>query len=109
MRTALRFGLLAVVVCAAGVRAEDKPKPDDKPAKPPEGFTDLFNGKSLEGWKPTGKAEVWAAEDGLIVCKGGGGGWLLTEKEYGDFEFRCEYRWEKKGGNSGVAIRTPDK
>jgi hypothetical protein len=43
----------------------------------------------------------------MIVCKGGGGGWLLTEKEYGDFEFRCEYRWAKKGGNSGVALRTP--
>ncbi|MBN9121893.1 MAG: DUF1080 domain-containing protein [Planctomycetes bacterium] len=103
MRTALRFGLLAVAVCAAGARA------DDKPAKPPEGFTNLFDGKSLEGWKPTGKADVWAAENGLIVCKGGGGGYLLTEKEYGDFEFRCEYRWEKKGGNSGVALRTPEK
>ena len=43
------------------------------------------------------------------MCKGGGGGWLLTEKEYGDFEFRCEYRWAKKGGNSGIALRTPEK
>ena len=43
------------------------------------------------------------------VCKGGGGGYLLTEKEYGDFEFRCEYRWEKEGGNSGIALRTPEK
>lgn len=101
MRSALRFGLLAMAVCVAGARAEDKP------AKPPEGFTSIFDGKSLDGWKPTGKKEVWAAEDGLIVCKGGGGGWLLTEKEYGDFEFRCEYRWEKKGGNSGVALRAP--
>lgn len=101
MRTALRFGLLAVAVCVAGARAEDKP------VKPPEGFTSIFDGKSLDGWKATGKKEVWAAEDGKIVCKGGGGGWLLTEKEYGDFEFRCEYRWDKKGGNSGVALRAP--
>jgi hypothetical protein len=101
MRATLRFGVLAAVVCVAGVRA------DGKPAKPPEGFKSLFDGKTLSGWKPTGKADVWAAEDGLIVCKGGGGGWLLTEQEYGDFEFRCEYRWAKKGGNSGVALRTP--
>ena len=101
MRTALRFGVLALAVCVAGARAEDQP------TKPPEGFTTIFDGKSLDGWKPTGKADVWAVEKGLIVCKGGGGGWLLTEKEYGDFEFRCEYRWEKKGGNSGVALRTP--
>jgi hypothetical protein len=101
MRLALQFGVLAVAACAAGTRA------DDKPAEPPEGFASLFDGKTLAGWKPTGDAKVWAAEPGLIVCKGGGGGWLLTEKEYGDFEFRCEYRWEKKGGNSGVALRTP--
>lgn len=108
MRTALRFGVLAVAVCVAGVRGEDKPaKVDNKPAKPPEGFTNIFDGKSFDGWKPTGKKEAWAVEDGLIVCKGGGGGWLLTEKEYGDFEFRCEYRWEKSGGNSGVALRAP--
>ena len=80
---------------------------EDKPAKPPEGFTSIFDGKTLEGWKATGKKEMWAAEPGLIVCKGGGGGWLITEKEYGDFEFRCEYRWEKKGGNSGVGLRCP--
>ena len=100
MKTLIRLGLLAVVVCAATSRAEDKP---------PEGFTPLYNGKDLAGWKPTGKAEVWAAEGGHIVCKGGGGGWLLTEKEFSDFEFRCEYRWAAKGGNSGVALRTPDK
>jgi hypothetical protein len=91
-----------MAVCVAGARAEDKP------TKPPEGFTSIFDGKTLDGWKPTGKKEVWTAEDGLIVCKGGGGGWLITEKEYGDFEFRCEYRWEKKGGNSGVGLRCPN-
>jgi hypothetical protein len=103
MRTALRIGVLAIAACAAGARA------DDKPANPPEGFTALFNGKDLTGWKPTGKAEVWTAEKGMIVCKGGAGGYLLTEKEYGDFEFRCEYRWSKEGGNSGVGLRTPEK
>lgn len=103
MRTALRACALVLAVCVASVRA------DDKPSKPPEGFTALFNGKNLDGWKPTGKADVWVVEDGVIACKGGGGGYLLTEKEYGDFEFRCEYRWEKKGGNSGVALRTPEK
>jgi hypothetical protein len=101
MRTALRFGLLAMAVCVASAKAEDKP------ANKPEGFITIFDGKSLEGWKPTGKKEVWAVEDSHIVCKGGGGGWLLTEKEYGDFELRAEYRWEKKGGNSGVALRAP--
>src|SRR5262245_5625303 len=103
MRAALRCGLLAAAICAASVRAEDKP------AEPPKDFTAIFNGKNLDGWKATGKADAWAVEDGAIVCKGGGGGWLLTEKEYGNFEFRCEYKWAKAGGNSGIALRTPDK
>jgi hypothetical protein len=78
-------------------------------ADTPVGFEPLFNGKDLTGWKPTGKPEVWAAESGAIVCKGGGGGYLLTDTEYGDFEFRCEYRWGAEGGNSGVGLRTPAK
>lgn len=106
MKAALRFGVLAIAVCAATTRAEDKPKAAEKA---PEGFAALFDGKSLSGWKPTGKAEVWAAEGGSIVCKGGGGGYLLTEKEYANFEFRCEYKWAKAGGNSGVGLRTPEK
>lgn len=100
MKALIRTGLLLAVVCAAGVRADDTP---------PAGFTPLFNGKDLSGWKPTGKPEVWTAEGGAIVCKGGGGGYLLTEKEFADFELRCEYRWSKEGTNSGIGLRTPEK
>ena len=102
MRTVLK---VCVVAAACAVTAVA----DDKAAKPPEGFTALFDGKTLDGWKATGKADQWAAENGSIVCKGGGGGYLLTDKEYGDFEFRCEYKWGAPGGNSGVALRTPPK
>jgi hypothetical protein len=106
MRRLLQLCLFATV-CAVGVRADDSNP--SQANKPPEGFTSLFDGKSLDGWKATGKADQWAAEEGVIACKGGGGGWLLTEKEFGDFEFRCEYRWTKAGGNSGIALRTPAK
>ena len=50
--------------------------------------------------------EVWSADKGMIVVDGRGGGWLMTEKEYGDFELRLEYRLPKRG-NSGVALRAP--
>lgn len=75
---------------------------------PPEGFTALFNGKNLDGWKATGNAKVWGAENGLLYVKGGGGGWLMTEKEYDDFELMLEFRLPKMG-NSGVALRSPLK
>lgn len=100
MTSLFRAAAVAAVVFAAA-------HADDKPAAVPDGFTPLFNGKDLSGWTPTGKAAVWKVEDGMIVCTGGGGGYLLTDKEYGDFELRLEYRWAKAGGNSGVGLRTP--
>ena len=48
------------------------------------------------------------ADKGVLVVKGGGGGWLMTEKQYGDFELRLEFK-VPKGGNSGVALRSPLK
>lgn len=72
----------------------------------PEGFTALFNGKDLEGWFSTGNKKVWGADNGVVFVEKGGGGWLLTEKEYGDYELRLEYKMAKMG-NSGVALRTP--
>jgi hypothetical protein len=83
------------------------PGPEKKEG-PPEGFTSLFNGKDLTGWKvtPGAKMEVWGAENGLLYVNGSGGGWLMTEKEYGDFEIRLEYK-VPKAGNSGVGLRSP--
>jgi hypothetical protein len=74
-----------------------------------EGFVPLFNGKNLDGWKPfDSKANIWSAEDGLIVCSDKGGGWLGTTGEYDNFVLRLEYRL-KPGGNSGVYLRAPDR
>lgn len=73
---------------------------------PPPGFTPLFNGKDLAGWKATGKAEVWGAEKGILYVAGGGGGYLLTDEQFADFELQLEYKMPKMG-NSGVALRSP--
>ena len=74
---------------------------------PPKGYVSLFNGKDLTGWKSTGKMAVWSADKGAIICEGGGGGWLLTTREFGDFDLQLEYKMPK-GGNSGVALRAPN-
>jgi hypothetical protein len=106
MQTALKLGALAICVVVTPPTGEPVNAADEKT---PEGFTSLFNGQDLTGWKATGKMDQWTAEPGLIVCKGGGGGWLLTEKEFTNFEFLCEYKWAVEGGNSGVALRTPSR
>lgn len=91
---------VCVVAVALAGSAADESSRDFKP---------LFNGKALDGWKVHGgKLASWAVEDGVLFTKGSGGGWLMTEKEYGDFELKLEFR-VPKGGNSGVALRSPMK
>lgn len=73
------------------------------------GFTSLFNGKDLTGWvQPSKKGEGYGVKDGVIFCAKGGGGNLLTEKEYSNFVFRFEFKLDP-GSNNGVGIRTPLK
>ena len=70
-----------------------------------EGFVSLFNGKDLTNW--TGKDHSYSAEDGCIVIRPArSGGNLYTEKEYGDFIFRFEFKLTP-GANNGLGIRTP--
>lgn len=95
--------LLTLFVLSVPVHAEE-------PKTPPEGFKSLFNGKDLDGWQATGKKEVWGADKdtGVLFVAGGGGGYLMTDKEYGDFELRFQYKMPKNA-NSGVALRSPLK
>src|SRR4249920_154411 len=75
------------------------------PAEP--GYTSLFNGKDLSGWKLVGpEGRGYIVEDGLIECPKDGGGNLFTEKEYANFVLRFEFRSEP-AGNNGIGIRAP--
>ena len=72
------------------------------------GYESLFNGKDLSGWEGAGAdaALCWLVEDGSIKCNGKKGPWLRSAKEYGDFNFRTDYKL-LEAGNSGVFIRVP--
>lgn len=77
------------------------------PANNEEGFRPLFDGKSLDGWKLVhGHGPGYVVKDGILVCPANGGGNLFTNDEYGDFDFRFEFKMSK-GGNNGVGIRAP--
>jgi hypothetical protein len=66
----------------------------------------LFNGKDLTGWELVGGSSPWGVKDGVLYTEGGGGGWISTVKEYGNFKLDLEFR-VPEGGNSGVFLRTP--
>jgi hypothetical protein len=76
-------------------------------ATPEPGFTSLFDGKTLNGWKLVGKhGEGYGVKDGVIYVGKDGGGNLFTEKEYADFVFRLEFKLDP-GSNNGIGIRAP--
>ena len=68
----------------------------------------LFNGNDLSGWTPVGREgdPCWEVRDGAIVCVRKGHEWLRSKREYGDFNFRFEYKIEP-GANSGIYVRVP--
>ena len=69
-----------------------------------DGFEPIFNGTDFAGW--AGPLDNYEIVDGAIRCKSGKGGTIHTEKEYGDFKVRFEFRLPP-GGNNGLAIRYP--
>lgn len=81
-------------------------------------WTNLFNGKNLDGWtvncRPEDKDKTgyWKVVDGAIVAETPAGSkhnyiWLLTEKEYGDFELTMKIQtYGVSTGNSGIQIRS---
>ena len=84
------------------------------PDAPPAGFVPLFNGKDLAGWRvPAGDNGHWKVVDGLIdydaESEAADDKSLWTEKEYGDFVLRVD--WRIKGTpyvNPNVHIVKPD-
>jgi len=94
---------------------------------PPDGFTSLFNGKDLTGWKglvesPPKRASMdpkalaaaqkkadesmnahWSVKDGVLVFDGKGDS-LCTSEDFGDFELLLDWKIEKDG-DSGIYLR----
>lgn len=73
------------------------------------GWTNLFDGKTLNGWKKiTGSAE-YKIEDGAIVgvtVPNSPNTFLVTDKEYGDFVLELEVKIEDTTSNSGIQFRS---
>ena len=67
----------------------------------------MFNGSDLAGWQRVGgKPDAWGVEDGVLVARKGGGGWLACQREYSDYLIELDFRLPP-GGNSGVFLRPP--
>jgi hypothetical protein len=80
---------------------------DKEPLLNSRKFISLFNGESLDGWTPKQGTMKFEVKNGQIVgtCSEGPSTFLCTEKEYVDFIFTCETKWEVDG-NTGVQVRS---
>jgi hypothetical protein len=68
-----------------------------------QGWTSLFDGRSLTGWHPEQGAK-WRVSGGVLISDGGADGWLRSEHAYTDFLLKIDYRNSPRG-NSGVFLR----
>lgn len=79
------------------------------PEETKAGWKLLFDGQSTAGWRGFKRKEVpagWKAIDGELTRTGGGGD-LVTEATFADFELSLEWKIAP-GGNSGIFYRVAE-
>jgi hypothetical protein len=109
MMSVLRSFIALVLFAPLGATAGE---PDD------EGFTRLFTEDGIpQGWvvrqwndvsQRADDGVVWKVEGGVLHGSEPRGTWLVSEREYGDFELRFEWKIGERG-NSGCGLRFPPK
>lgn len=70
----------------------------------------LFDGRTTAGWHNVGKRTLdprWQVVDGELTLTAAGGGDIVSDAQYDDFELKLEWRLAP-GGNSGLFYRAAD-
>lgn len=106
-RTALLALALVSTTAIISAAPPQKQAAETQAAVPP-GFTALFDGKTLKGWR--GDPAVWSVRDGTITSSSDKGltnnTFLILDKPYADFEIHLKYRFVTHLGNSGLQFRS---
>jgi hypothetical protein len=86
--------------------ADNQLTPDEKRA----GWQLLFNGRDLSGWKNNDSKplNLNVVKEGTINTRGIGGYLLVYDKQFDDFEFKCDVKMAEGECNSGIFVRTSD-
>ena len=70
-----------------------------------EGWIPLFNGKDLDGWRPSEHKDAWKVRDGQIVADGDRSHLFYTGRDFKNFELEVE-ALAQTACNSGVYFHT---
>lgn len=89
--------LLTLTVVSGGFAAEG----------PEAGFTSLFDGKTLKGWKINENPDAWKVEDGAIRANGSRSHlfYVGDDKPFKNFELRVDVL-TRKNSNGGIYFHT---
>ncbi len=70
-------------------------------------FVDLFDGKSLDGWKINENPKSWAIEDGCLVCQGDRSHlfYVGDKKPFKNFHFKADVK-TMPNSNAGIYFHT---
>lgn len=99
------MALLALPVL--GSLLSSAPEPKWEPLFPRDGVPEGFIVRAWDEVRNPAKGNpVWKVEKGVLTSGDPRGNWLLSEKEYGDFELEFEFKLGETG-NSGCALRAP--
>lgn len=92
----IHVGELPPVANEAGVKAQ--------------GFTKIFDGSTLKGWKHNADTTNWTAMNGVLEHNGQQGSVndLWSEKSYKDFTLVFDWRWSGRGPNKSQPKVMPD-
>ncbi|MFM8704628.1 MAG: DUF1080 domain-containing protein, partial [Planctomycetia bacterium] len=90
--------VFACVACTGPALAADSTE---------EGFVQLFDGKTLDGWKISEHPESWKIADGAIVANGDRSHlfYVGDDKPYVNFELRADVKTETEA-NGGIYFHT---
>ena len=104
------IALAIFIVNAASAQHKDA-TPSVSKSEKKEGFKLLWNGKDSSGWRAIFKSKFpergWEMKDGILTVlasngeEEGSGGDIVTEKEYGAFILKFDFKLNP-GANSGV-------
>jgi hypothetical protein len=109
MKKGIIFTALMIAICAISSSAQKNNTLTSKEKS--EGWTLLFDGKSIKGWRKCNATEMaanWSINDeamkvsrGEKAGRGQDGDILYEVKKYGNFELSIDWKIEKEG-NSGI-------
>ena len=101
--------LVACIVPGCSTSEKSAVTPPDSLHVFEDDFVPLFNGKNLDGWTVVGDPKGFTVRNGILRSDiPYVGQWLRTNRMYGDFILKLEWRVSKEG-NAGVFIRAKEQ